>query len=650
LCDKVEELTGQCSPLFELEVPLSIEKEANRIAKLIRLKDKERSSYTIKPTVKEEPDYQEVDVNSVKDLDVRFIGNESLIYNTILKLQLPDIFRSLNLNDKQINIMMCSIVGRIMSPSSERSAHKYITEISAIDELIGCDFSKLDLNQLYFSIDFLYKHKDKIETMIYNREKDIFSLEDGVILYDITNTYFEGHPSFDKAKKGRSKEKRSDCELVSLGLVLDSDGFPKKSTILPGNISEPSTLKNMLNSLEKKENTIIIMDAGISSKENIEYIAKCGYKYIVVTRNKVADIPEDQYVIVKNTANNIVKAALIPQKDNTVNLYCHSSSKEIKAKLFNDKESKKFEQELELLNINLQSYELEYNNLSTCNKVKTAVILSNGEVYINNFDGLIKSIIIIDTLTDNLENFVISNDLTQKIINNQNVLNNIKKYTGQVKLNKLLFKQLQDIFTDLLPKIKPNITRDLNKIMLRIGRLKERYKCISFAYNIEIQEQNTSVVGLSYTKNSDVLNKRISGQYCINSNIKDLNAVELWNKYTTLTEIESTFRSLKSELGLRPIYHQKDSRIEGHIFLTLLAYHIIHTIRYQLKQHNINYSCDSIKKIMQTQVRSSTIFDLKKGGNISIRKCSRETPEQKIIYNALNLNATPLGIKKTILK
>ena len=78
----------------------------------------------------------------------------------------------------------------------------------------------------------------------------------------------------------------------------------------------------------------------------------------------------------------------------------------------------------------------------------------------------------------------------------------------------------------------------------------------------------------------------------------------------------------------------------------LLAYHIIHTIRYQLKQHHINYSCDSKKKIMQTQVRFSTIFDLKKGGNISIRKCSRETPEQKIIYNALNLNATPLGIKK----
>ena len=79
MCDKVEELTGQSAPLFELEVPLSIEKQANRIAKLIRLKDKERSSYTIKPNVKQEPDYQEVDVNSVKDLDVRFIGNESLI-------------------------------------------------------------------------------------------------------------------------------------------------------------------------------------------------------------------------------------------------------------------------------------------------------------------------------------------------------------------------------------------------------------------------------------------------------------------------------------------------------------------------------------------------------------------------------------------
>ena len=209
---------------------------------------------------------------------------------------------------------------------------------------------------------------------------------------------------------------------------------------------------------------------------------------------------------------------------------------------------------------------------------------------------------------------------------------------------------MQDVFTDSLPTIKPNIVRDLNIIKLRIDRLKERYKCISSAYIIEIHKQNTTVIGLSYTKNSDVLKKRISGQYCINSNIKDLNAVELWNKYTTLTEIESTFISLKSELGLRPIYHQKDSRSEGHIFLTLLAYHIIHTIRYQLKQHKINYSYDSIKNIMQTQIRSSTVFDLIKGGNISIRKCSSETPEQKVIYNALKLNVTPLGIKKTILK
>ena len=122
---------------------------------------------------------------------------------------------------------------------------------------------------------------------------------------------------------------------------------------------------------------------------------------------------------------------------------------------------------------------------------------------------------------------------------------------------------MQDVFTDLLPKITPNISRDLNKIMLRIGRLKERSKCISFAYNIEIQEQNTSVVGLSYTKNSDVLNKRISGQYCINSNIRDLNAVELWKKYTTLTELDSTFRSLKSELGLDQFIIKRTQELKG---------------------------------------------------------------------------------------
>jgi len=95
--------------------------------------------------------------------------------------------------------------------------------------------------------DRLYSKKDALEEWLYQREQTLFSLPESIILYDLTNTFFEGTGKFnDKAKYGRSKEKRSDAPLVTLGLVLDGDGFVKKSKVLPGNISEPGTLSDIL--------------------------------------------------------------------------------------------------------------------------------------------------------------------------------------------------------------------------------------------------------------------------------------------------------------------------------------------------------------------------------------------------------------------
>ncbi|MDD1626685.1 MAG: hypothetical protein LUQ26_04300 [Methylococcaceae bacterium] len=70
-----------------------------------------------------------------------------------------------------------------------------------------------------------------------------------------------------------------------------------------------------------------------------------------------------------------------------------------------------------------------------------------------------------------------------------------------------------------------------------------------------------------------------------------------------LTEIEATFRSLKTDLGLRPVYHHKEDRVTGHLLITLLAYHLVHTLRYQLKQQGIQLSWGSIRNIMSTQQR-----------------------------------------------
>ncbi len=135
--------------------------------------------------------------------------------------------------------------------------------------------------------------------------------------------------------------------------------------------------------------------------------------------------------------------------------------------------------------------------------------------------------------------------------------------------------------------------------------------------------------------------------YCLTSNRMGLSAGDLWKTYTMLTDIESAFRSLKSELGMRPIYHQLEHRIDGHIFISIIAYHVLHTIRYQLKLRDINNSWDGIRKIMAMQTRTTTTMNLKTGGVVKLRKTSRATPEQAMIYRKLGINVNPCGLSKT---
>ena len=112
----------------------------------------------------------------------------------------------------------------------------------------------------------------------------------------------------------------------------------------------------------------------------------------------------------------------------------------------------------------------------------------------------------------------------------------------------------------------------------------------------------------------------------------------LWKTYTTLTDLEAVFRSLKSELGLRPIFHQKQSRVDGHLFITLLAYSIIHTIRHRLKKRDIHYSWSSIREILKGRVRITTSAQCKDGTVMYIRQSSQPSEEQKRIYRALGID------------
>src|SRR5450756_94007 len=132
-------------------------------------------------------------------------------------------------------------------------------------------FESLPLMTMYRAADALWKHSTQIEQTLFTRITDLFGFSTTITLYDLTNTYFEGEvPHNTKARHGRSKEKRTDCPLVTLGLVLDGSGFVRRSQTFAGNVSEASTLETMLHDLNAPLGALVVMDAGIATEANIQ--------------------------------------------------------------------------------------------------------------------------------------------------------------------------------------------------------------------------------------------------------------------------------------------------------------------------------------------------------------------------------------------
>ncbi|RLB76205.1 MAG: IS1634 family transposase [Deltaproteobacteria bacterium] len=552
LANCIEEIVTDQQNIFEY--PKKIKTLADQYAKRII----QKQSVVIVPEKKRSPDYATVDLNSINNESPRTAGAEHVVYETIKLLEIDKKLVDLGLKSADIAAIIGALCGRMIVPGSERSTHYWLQNLSALGELIDFDFSLVSLDRFYKASDHLLKHKEKIEDHLRKVEVGIFGLEERIILYDLTNTFFEGTGKYNpKAKYGRSKEKRNDCPLVTLGLVLDMQGFPQRSRIFEGNISEPSTLETMINGLSDGGNPqqsllkpTVVMDAGIATEDNVKWLKGHNYRYIVVSRKKKAEIPDDvKMVPVKQddkTKAVLVQAGFVRnKKTNEMELYCHSVDKEKKEESIKNKFQERFEAELL--------------------KTDKALNLKNG-------------------------------------------------------------------------------TKRYDKVIEKIGRLKERFKRISHLYKITINKDDDSgkATKVKWLRKKE---KKISGVYCLRTYQQDLNEKEIWGIYTMLTDIEDAFRCMKSELGLRPNFHHIERRSDGHIFITLLAYHIMQTIRTKLREKGIHFCWETVRVRLSSHMRVSTTLKREDGRVVHIRKSSRAELNHKEIYDALDL---PQQLGKTL--
>ncbi len=549
LANRIEEIVTGQTPLFKSDP--EIEALAIRYAR--KIVGNYRKAF-IRSFDAEAPDYQRVDVCSVDNEHARSVGAEHVVYETIKELGLEEKLKRLGFNKPAVDAAIGVIAARLIAPSSERATHGWLTQMTALGDLMEADFDNISLDRLYKTADMLLKRRSEIEAQLRNRERSLFQLPETIILYDLTNTFFEGTGKYnDKAHFGHSKEKRTDCPLVTLGLVLDGDGFPKKSDVFDGNVSEAGTLDKMITALatgEVPSKPMIVMDAGIGTQKNLDWLKEHGYGYLVVSRKRRMDIPLSlEMETVREDQQRLVKADIVKNSDTgEIELYCHSSAKEIKEEGIKNLFEKRFEDEL----------------------AKTQAALS-----------------------------------------------------------------------------KKHGTKRYDKVVEKIGRLKERFKRVARRYEIEIvKDENTKLATRIVWGKREQDDK--SGFYCLRSNRIDFNKQELFDIFTLLTDIEEAFRNMKSELGMRPVYHQKERRVDGHMFITVLAYHVLQAIRFKLRKQGITESWSTIRKKLSTHIRITTTMKRDNGKMIHIRKSSRPEPFHVQIYDALNLLHRPGKTIRTI--
>jgi transposase len=501
-----------------------------------------------------EQDFQRVDVNALASSEGKSIGSEHVGLEAMKQLGFFKLFRQLKFKKNMMDIAALLIIGRLVHPSSERELKRYAEQESGLDELLQTDFSHLANNALYETSDILFSHKDRIEQFLRNHSKRLFGLGESIILYDLTNTYFEGDVAFyKKAKHARSKDKRNDRPLVTLGIVVDENGFLKTTRIFEGNISEPKTLMDMVHEIHEQavgqkpplalEKPTVVIDAGIASEDNLMTLKDQGFSYIVVSRSKPDEIPDPEFIEIKKG----IKVHSFTQ-DDEVFLHCQSEAKTKKEQAMVNRAREKMEKELSYLR-----------------------------------DGL-------------------------------HIKRRLKRY---------------------------------DKALERIGRLRQQHSRVSKGFDIQVKQGGQNAVAITWQFDEKHLGKPYNGTYFLRTDRTDLKDEKIWSLYIMLTTVEDAFRCLKDELGLRPNFHHKPNRIEGHIFITVLAYHLLHFIRYKLNKAGLFHRWKTIRSWLNTHRIQTTRLPKEEGGVIHIRYCTTPTLKQQEVYSALKIINVPLKQRKT---
>jgi len=517
-------------------------------------------------TLRKEPDrsrYIPIDLSSVRMKETRGLGAEALCMKVWELLGITDILKKLGFSITSVSLAMVLIFGRMISPGSERHTIEWFRKRSALQEFTGMSNLKKCCKDRYYEVtDDLYARKDQIEDMLYRKEREYFPhTESTVYLYDITNTYLEGHGLNNTlAARGHCKSKRYDCPLITLSMVVGDDGMPICSQIFKGNQSEPETMEGIMERLSQRLHgsqipmfrPTVVMDRGIATDDNVKWLRKNGYHYIVIKREDDSEEYRQRYELERDTFElvsskrgvygevNNVYILKEPVSGDMCRILCYSEGKERKEKAIAKKKGNSFFDDIERFRISISK-------------------------------GTIKN--------------------TDKIAN---------------KLQRIIGKH---------------------------GRLSSQFETT-------LETSDGKIVGISTMKKT-VEAEPLYGCYVIESSHADMSAHEIWKLYMTLTRVESAFRSMKETLGMRPVYHQTAERSSAHLFVAVLAYHLLATIENLMTQQGDTRIWGTLRDVMSTLMRGSVTMRDDQGVTYVLRLSGDPEVEHQEIMNRLGIRSLP---------
>ena len=381
-------------------------------------------------------------------------------------------------------------VSRLCDPGSELSVHERWYPKTGMSLLLDCDDSVAEKDRLYRCLDRLVQHKDDLEKHLKNKWGELFEPDFNVLLYDLTSTYFEGlMEEVSKAKRGYSRDHRSDCKQLVIALVVTPEGFPLAYEVFAGNTRDVTSLDQIMSQVETKygkAKRTWVFDRGVVSEKNLEKIRECGGTYVVGT-------PRAQL--------------------------------------------KKFEADLLA-----QDWQ----------KVR-------GQVEVKLRRGA------------NADMYVIARS--------------VKRRAKEQAIRRLRIRKLYDSLKQMAASVKTGHLRQYEVLMKRLGRLEERYVQVFGFVEISHGRNGEDIAYFSVKlKRADLKQAyRRDGIYLLRTNLSEEDPSKLWEQYIQLTEVETAFRTLKSEVQLRPIYHWVEPRVEAHVMLAFIAYAMWVCLKWILK-------------------------------------------------------------------